>query len=104
MNQALIDLGDYLGSALSEDVSDVRVAHDELALISRLPIVARNGTVRGIHELKFRVRMSPLAAYTICCRSSQATGARNRSSSSISVRSSNGSERISMLMLRPSSP
>jgi len=34
MNQALIDLGDYLGAALPEDVSDLAVMHDELALFT----------------------------------------------------------------------
>jgi len=34
MNQALIDLGDYVGAALPEDVSDLAVMHDELALFA----------------------------------------------------------------------
>ena len=34
MNQALIDLGDYLGAALPDDVSDVGVMHDELTLFT----------------------------------------------------------------------
>ncbi len=34
MNQALIDLGDYISGALPEDVSRVGVAHDELSLVT----------------------------------------------------------------------